>query len=91
MQFSYTGETTRAHGSSPAERAVLTAFTRGKEGHSPQPRQADTQVSVATHGETPTSQSGVWLVKAKEDIVLAPRCRQAVVGRLETQKERGLP
>ena len=29
-------------------------------------------------------------MKSKEDIVLAPRCRQVLAGKLETQKEQGL-
>ena len=35
--------------------------------------------------------SQVWLVKATENIVLASRCRQVAVARLETEKEQNLP
>ena len=31
-----------------------------------------------------------WLVKARENIVLAPRSRQIAVGRLESEKEQSL-
>jgi len=40
--------------------------------------------------EEPTSQSQTGLVKANENIVLAPRCRQVAVARLETE-EQNLP
>ena len=40
--------------------------------------------------EEPTSQSRTWLVKAHENIVLAPRCKQITMARLEME-EQNLP
>jgi hypothetical protein len=77
------------------ERAALTIFAQGKEGHSPHPRER-----VAKHnGEQPkpnsncevtTPQNRIWLVKARENITLAPRYRHIVVIRLEA-KDQALP
>jgi len=41
--------------------------------------------------EKPTSQSRTCLMKGHENIVLAPRCQQGAVARLETEKEQNLP
>jgi len=75
---------------------VLTVFTPGKGGHSPQPmRQTEEtkeeRVLESPKIEEPTSQSRTWLVKALENLVLAPRCKQVAVARLETEKAQNLP
>jgi hypothetical protein len=79
-----------------AERAALTVFAQGKEGHSPNPRervakQKGEQLKPNSNCEVATPQNRVWLVKANENITLAPRCHQIVVGRLEAEKDQALP
>ena len=80
---------------SPSEPAALTVFTQGKEGRSPQPsqekRQEAQRPSVVSSSEVGISQSRTWLVKARETITIAPRCRQVVMGRLETEKGQDPP
>jgi len=51
----------------------------------------DERVLERPKSEEPTSQSRTWLVKALENVVLAPRCKQVAVARLETEKEQNLP
>jgi len=85
----------REHGDVNRERRVLTIFTSGKEGHSPQSmlrteERMDERVSNSPRNEEPISQSQTWLVKASENIVLEPRCRPVAVARLETEKEQNL-
>jgi hypothetical protein len=66
---------------------ALTIFAKGKEGHSPQPkqtqaRQKDEQLPASPH---PDAQSRTWFVKARENVTIAPRCRQVVMGNLESE------
>ena len=94
MSFNDAARDSRAHGDTNRELRVPTIFTSCKEGHSPQPmlrteERRDERVSGSPRNEEPTSQSQTWLVKAS-DIVLAPRCRQVAVARLETD-EQNLP
>jgi hypothetical protein len=51
----------------------------------------DKQLSAGLRPEIITHQSRTWLVRSKENIVVAPRCRQIVVGRLESEKGQSLP
>jgi hypothetical protein len=76
------------HSDRSAERAALTVFAQGKEGHSPHPReqvakQKGEQLKPNSNCEVSAPQNRVWLVKARENITLAPRCRQIIVGRME--------
>jgi len=62
---------------SPTKGTALTIFTEGKEGHSPQPcvreaRHKDEQFSASPHREAITARNETWLVKAKENIAIAP-------------------
>ena len=96
MSFNDVAPDSRAHGDVNRERRFLIIFTSGKEGHSPQPmlrteESRDERVSNSPRNEEPTSQSQTWFVKASENMVLAPRCRQVAVARLETEKEHNLP
>jgi len=79
MSFNDAARDSRAHGDANREPRVLTIFTSGKEGHSPQPilrtEERDERDLNSPRNEEPTSQSQTWLVKAKENTVLAPRCR----------------
>ena len=74
---------------SPTRQAVITVFPRGKEGHSPHPSQQvarKTKTLDITNSETTTSQTRSWLIKAIENTVIEPRCRQLVIGKLDTEK-----
>ena len=80
----------------PDEGVALTIFTEGKEGHSPQPslreaRHIDEKLSASPRREPVNSHNEVWLVKTKENIVIAPRCRQIVTGIVESGKDQKLP
>ena len=96
MSFNDTVKNNRAQGDTFVERRVLTVFTPLKEGHSPQPmRQTeetkDERVLESPKIEEPTSQSRTWLVKALENELMAPRCKQIAAARLETEKAQNLP
>ena len=78
------------------ESRVLTIFTLGKEGHSPQPKLKtrdgrNERINRDPRNEERSSQGQTWLAKACENIVLAPRCRHVIVARLETEKDQNLP
>ena len=78
------------------ERTALTVFTKGKKESSLQPLQQETRqkverISSSPPCEAPTPQGRSWLVKASENIVLAPRCRHAVQGRLELGGGQSIP
>jgi len=51
----------------------------------------DEQLSAGLHSETITNSRKTWLVRAKENVVAAPRCRQIIVGRLQPEKGESLP
>ena len=51
----------------------------------------DEQLSAGLHSETITNSRKTWLVRAKENVIVAPRCRQIIVGKLESEKEESLP
>jgi hypothetical protein len=77
-------------------RAALTVFDQGKEEHSPQScireaRHTDVQFSVSSHTESTADQSRTSLVKIKENITLALRCRQIVTGAVDSGKGQSLP
>jgi len=95
MSLADTGKAPRACKVPPTRGAALTLFTEGKKGHSPQPclREAwhkDDQFSASPHREATTAQNETWLVKAKENITIAPRCRHIVTGIVESGKEQKL-
>ena len=96
MSFADIGKSPRACKVSPTKGAALTIFTEGKEGHSPQPclreaRHKDEQLSASPPREATTAQNETWLVKAKENITIGPRCRQIVTGIVESGKEQKIP
>ena len=96
MSLTDIAATSRACVESPNRQAVLTVFTRSKEGRSPQPSQKETpkvdaKSSVSSPCGLTTSQGRVWLVKTRENITIAPRCRQIVTGKLESEKGQSLP
>ena len=96
MSFSDTGKASRAHSDPSTERTALTIFLRGKDGHSPQLEkkvawQTDEQLPASPHREKIAPQNRIWLVKAKENITLPPRCSKIVAEKLEIGKKQTLP
>jgi hypothetical protein len=84
------GRRPRVHSDTHTGHSAITIFTEGKEGHNPQPSkqeawQAKEPLAARLHCETVT-QGRTWLVKAKENVTLAPRCRQVVIGKFEFEK-----
>ena len=51
----------------------------------------DEQVPVSPRPEVNNRHSKSWLVKAAENITVAPKCQQIVMGRLELEEEQELP
>jgi hypothetical protein len=75
-----------------AGHAALTIFTESKAGCSShlsrkEARRAPDPVPAGPHPEVTRQQGNSWLVKARENVVLAPRCRQIVIGRLESENQ----
>jgi len=92
MSFNDTVKDDRASDDELRQRRALTVFTSGKEAHSPQPMQRtegrkDERVLANPQSEKPTSHSKTWLVKAHENILLAPRCKQITMARLEMEDQ----
>ena len=48
-------------------------------------REKDENVRHSTDSETTTSQTRSWLIKAIENTVIEPRCRQVVIRKLDTE------
>ena len=72
----------------PVGHASFTVFAEGKIRHSPQPskletKHTDEQFSASLSSEKTVQPEKSWLVKATENITVAPRCRQIVLGKLE--------
>jgi len=68
----------------------------GKEGHSLQPtrqqaRCMDKQVPAESNRERTSNPVTAWLVKAKDNITMAPRSQQVVKGKLENEQEQEPP
>jgi len=90
LLFNNNGRRPREHGDTHTGHSAITVFTKGKEGHSPRPskqeaRQDKEPLAARPHCETVT-QVKTWLVKAKENVTLAPRCRQRVMEKVEFEK-----
>jgi hypothetical protein len=70
----------RENGLTLNERATYTVFTRGKEGDSPQPSPEKVRQKTSRVQPAPFPKNGysgtTWLVRAKENITMATRCRQ---------------
>jgi hypothetical protein len=80
----------------PVGHASLTVFAEGKVRHSAQPseletRHTDEQFSASLSSEKTVQSDRSWLVKAIENITIAPRCRQIVLGKLDSEKGQTLP
>jgi len=77
-----------------AGHTALTIFTESKAGRSSQLRRRrgkdQSRPQPAPHPEVTRQQGNSWLVRVRENIVVAPRGPQIVVGRLESE-EQSLP
>ena len=96
MSLSDIGKVPRANGTTLNTGTALTIFLEGKEGHSPQPTQReargmDKQVLADSHRERTSNPVRAWLVKAKENITMAPRSQKVVIGKLELEQEQEPP
>ena len=71
-------------------------FPKGEAGRSPQLKKKkvwhiDEQLSASPRTDIARPQDKCWLVRAKESITIQPRCRQIIVGRLESDRKSNLP
>lgn len=95
MSLTGIGKVPRVYSVSPTGDMALNIFCEGKAGRSPQLRKReapriDEQFSASPPDIT-TQQSKSLLVRAIENVTVAPQCRQKVLGRLESEKEQNLP
>ena len=79
MSLSVIGRAPKEYSGSPAKYTAHTGFTGGKAGRSlllsqQETRHIDEQLSAGLHSETITNSKKTWLVRAKENVVVAPRC-----------------
>jgi hypothetical protein len=96
LSFTGIGNVPRVLSVPHAGHAALTIFTESKAGRSSQlsqkeARHAPEQVPAGPNPEVTRQQGNSLLVRARENFVVAPRCRKIVVGRLESEKEQSLP
>jgi hypothetical protein len=89
------GNTPRVYSATPTGHMALTILSEGKASRSPQLRKreaqrTDKQVPASLHPEVTMQESKSWLVRATENVTVAPRCRQIVLGRLESEKKLNL-
>jgi hypothetical protein len=76
----------------PTRHTALTVFAETKASRSLQVnkkevRNTHEQISNGPHTEVITKQNDSWLVKSMENITVAPRCRQIILVRLESEME----
>jgi hypothetical protein len=96
MSLTDIGKMPRAKGTTLNTGAALTVFMEGKEGHRPQPtreeaRCMDKQVPADSPRERTSNPVRAWLVKAKDNITMAPRSQQVVIGKLDLEQGQELP
>ena len=78
------------------EHVALTAFSEVEAGRSPQPKKCeagrmDEQLRARPHAELTTLPDKSWLVRATQNVTVPPRCRQIIIGALETERDQDLP
>jgi len=93
MSLTDIDQVSRVYSVPPVGHASLTVFAEGKIRHSSQPsktetRHTDEQFSASLRFEKTVQPKKSWLVKATENITVAPRCRQIVLGKLESEKDK---
>jgi len=92
MSLADIDQVSRVYTVPPVGHASLTVFAEGKVRHSPQPsktetRHTDEQFSASLGFEKTVQPEKSWLVKATENITVAPRCRQIVLGKLDRREK----
>jgi len=75
---------------------ALTVFSKGEAGRSrllkkKEAWHIDEQLSASPHTEIARPQDKCWIVRATENVTIQPRCRQIIVGRLDSNKKSNLP
>jgi len=96
MSLTDIGKMPRAKGTTLNTGTALTVFMEVKEGQSPQPTRQeaqciDKQVPAGSPRERTSNPVTAWLVKAKDNINMAPRSQQLVIGKLELEQEQEPP
>jgi hypothetical protein len=91
MSLTDIDKVSRMYSVPPAGHASLTVFAKDKVRHSTQPSKLETRhtkekFSASLSSEKTVQPDKSWLVKATENIAIAPRCRQIVLGKLESEK-----
>jgi len=74
-----------------AQRAPPSQFSSRSKSHTAREKCGMANGRAAPSREKNAPQNRIWLVKARENIALPPRCSQIVVGKLEIGKEQTLP
>jgi hypothetical protein len=95
MSLTDIGKAPRADGTTLDRGTAFTIFLEGKEGHSPQPirrevQGTDKQVPAENPRERISSSARTWLVRARENITMAPRSQHVVIGKIESEKTKEL-
>ena len=67
---------------------ALTVFPKGEAGRSP--NLIDEQLSASPRPETARPQVKCWLVRATENVTIQARCREIIVGRLDSHRKSNL-
>jgi len=88
MSLTDIDQVSRVYSVPPVGHASLTVFAEGKVRHSPQPskletRHKDEHFSPSLSSEKTVEPDRSWFIKATENVTIAQRCRQIVVGKLE--------
>jgi hypothetical protein len=82
-------KTSERSGETSTKHAALTIFLNSKEGRSPQlSAEVGRQRKVTSPPESSSTLDNSWIVKAAENVELAPRCRQVVPAKLELGKKK---
>jgi hypothetical protein len=96
MSLTDIGKVSRVYSVPPAGQSALTVFTEGEAGHSSLPsqkeaRRTDEKLSAGPQSELTVQQDKFWLFRTTKNVTIAPRCRQIVLERLESEKGQSLP
>ena len=92
MTLMGSGEVHRVNCIPSTEHTALTAFSEGEAGRSPQPKKCeagrmDEQFPFRTFAELTTLPEISWLVLAAQNLTVPPRCRQMIIGAMETDQD----
>ena len=96
MTFTGIGVVPRVHCIPSTEHVALAGFSGCKAGRSLQPTKCEAgrineQLPACSRTELSTLPDKSWLVRASQNVTVTPRCRQIIVGALETGRDQELP